>query len=176
MDIWKAPLVVQELMQGVKEEHHHPRLEQANIVVCLEDSRPFPNNSLNWGKTVKLTQFNQLWQPQQKTDFCLVLCADIWHNILDGNQKLALLDLHLTRCQVEYIARVDERGRPIKDEWGRIDYTNEIKLGEDGRPKWKIIPFDLTVFTGNVRRFGLWCPEIENLGQAVFQFAGDENE
>jgi len=174
-DIWKAPLVTQELMLGVKEEHHHPRLEMANIVVCFSDTKPFPNNSLNWGKVVKLSQFNQIWQAErQKTDFCIMLCADIWHHIMDADQKNAMLDLHLTRCEVEYIAQLDENNRPVKDEWGRIEYTNEIKLDEEGRPKWKLLPFDLLVCSRNISRYGLWCPEIENLGQAVFQFADEE--
>jgi hypothetical protein len=88
-----------------------------------------------------------------------------------------MLDLHLARCEVEYIARLDENNKPVKDEWGRVDYTNEVKLDDEGRPKWKLLPFDLLVCSRNIKRYGLWCPEIENLGQAVFEFTEgvDEN-
>ena len=42
---WKAPADVQELVNSIKEEHHHPRLEQANICVAFEDSKPFKNDT-----------------------------------------------------------------------------------------------------------------------------------
>tara|TARA_Y100000034_G_scaffold44535_1_gene54643 strand:- start:1659 stop:2168 length:510 start_codon:yes stop_codon:yes gene_type:complete len=166
MNVWQAPANVIDLLEEIKNEHHSPRLDQATIGVCFADSKAFPNNRLNYGKTSKFTSFARIWQ-QRKLDFCLTLCADVWHSVLSEDGKRALIDLHLTRCEVEWEPVLDENGKPAKDEWGRVQYTEEIKYNDDGTPKWKVLPLDLTVFADNVRKYGLWCEELDMLGTVV---------
>jgi len=165
-NVWKAPGPIFDLTTEVKERHHMPRLRDAKITVAMHDSKPFKNNRLNWGKTSKFSQFNKIWQGDV-LDFCIVLCADVWHSVLDENQREALIDLHLTRCEVEYVPELNEDEKPVKDEFGRTSYTDEIKLDDEGKKKWQVVPLDLIVFSSNVRRYGLWIEEIDNFGHAL---------
>ncbi len=166
MNVWQAPANVLDLLDEVKAKHHSPRLDQATIGLCFADTKAFPNNCLNYGKTVKISTFARIWQ-ERKLDFCLTLCADVWHSILNDQQKQALLDLHLSRCEVECVSVLDEKGKPVKDEWERVQYTEEIKFNDDGTPKWKVLPLDLTVFAINVRKYGLWCEELDEFGTVL---------
>ena len=93
----KAPPPVVDLLNEVKESH--PQLELAKIAVCMADSKAFTQGKLNLGKTLKFSEFNKIWQAT-KYDFCITLCVDVWYQILNDAQREALLDLHLTRCDV----------------------------------------------------------------------------
>lgn len=169
---WQAGQDVLSLFNTVKEKHHHERLGMANIAVCFNDSKPFIKGRFNWGKVQKFSPLMKLWHPTHgKYDFMIMLCADAWHSILNAYQKEALVDLHLTRCSVEYmpVTAVDDHGKKkvVKDEWGRIEYTNEMKFDDEGNPKWKVLPLDILVFTENVLRYGPWCEDIHLFKQAV---------
>jgi len=96
---WKVPTDVNNVVQQVK-ALHHPHLEDAVIAVAFDDSKPFKNERLNWGKTQRFSDLNKLFQAPQALDFCIILSSDVWHDVLDADQKEALVDLHLTRCQL----------------------------------------------------------------------------
>lgn len=163
--IWKAPANVYDLLQEIKEKHHHPRLEQAKIAVAFNDAKSYIGDRINLGKVSKFSSFNKMWMGEQY-DFSIILCSDVWHSILNPMQREALLDLHLTCCQVEYIPETVVEGTKknvVKDEHGLTKYTNEMKLDDDGNPKWKRIPLDLYVFCDNVSRYGLWCQPLTEL-------------
>lgn len=169
MLFWTAPQEVLELADSIRTHHHLPRLEEASIAVSFSDRKPFIGGRFNWGKTSKFSPSAKIWQ-HKKYDFHISLPADTWHSLLDGNQREAWLDLHLTRCTVEYVpATVLENGKkiPRKDEFGRIEYTNEIKRDDEGFPKWKILPLDLFVFQENVSRFGCWCRDLTEFQQIL---------
>jgi hypothetical protein len=160
--ITKAPFEIVELVAKVKEENHHPRLEQASVAACLADSKPFRQNNFNWGTVCKFSDFNKIWQ-KEKYDFCIKLCVDVWYQILSEEQREALVDLHLTCCDVEYepeTTDVNGKKQIIKDEWGRIQYSDTIKTDDAGQPKWRIKPLGLTVFAANVRRYNLWMKDV----------------
>lgn len=166
---WKVPLDVSNTVDQVKANNHSHLLE-ATVAVAFDDSKPFKNDRLNWGKTLRFSDLNKLWQTPQTFDFCIVLSSDVWHDVLDANQKEALIDLHLTRCQVEYVPEtIEENGKkkPVKDELGRVKYTSEMKLDDSGNPKWKVVPLDIGVFTLNVGRYGLWCNELTEFSEAA---------
>lgn len=166
---WKVPADVGNIVEQVKVSHHS-HLEGATIAVAFDDSKPFKNDRLNWGKTQRFSDLNKLFQTPQMFDFCIVLSSDVWHDVLDANQKEALVDLHLTRCQVEYMPEtITENGKKktIKDEFGRVKYTSEMKFDDNGNPKWKVIPLDVWVFTQNVSRYGLWCHELMEFNEAA---------
>lgn len=169
MALWKAPTEVIELVSQIKNDFHLPRLSDAQIAVSIDENKPFVNNKLNLGKVSKFSPLAKLWQIQPY-DFCLSIPSELWHSVLQGTQRAAYIDLQLTRCQVEYVPdTIEENGKkkPIKDEWGRIQYTDEIKVDDEGNPKWKVIPLDLEVFTSNVRRYGLWSDELLELKLAI---------
>lgn len=167
---WKAPFEVVELLNSVKEKYHQPRLANASIAICFEESKPFVRNKLNLGKVAKFSPLARLWQGTQH-DFCLSIPMDLWHSVLKGSQREAYLDLQLTRCGVEYLPEeIEEEGgkkKKVKDEWGRIQYTKEIKTDDEGNPKWKVAPLDLEVFADNVRRYGLWSEALLDLKDAI---------
>ena len=93
--VWKAPSNILDLLDQVKTKNHHPRLETARVTVALNDSKPFLKNRFNWGTVTKFSEFNKLWQDEPH-DFCLNVCSDVWHDLLDTNQQEALIDLQLS--------------------------------------------------------------------------------
>lgn len=167
--VWKAPDEVISLVEAVKSLHHHPRIESALVAVTFDDSKPFIQNKLNLGKVTKFSPLARLWQ-NKRHDFCLSISMDLWHSVLKGDQRQAYLDLLLTRCGVEYLPEiVEENGKkkPVKDEWGRIQYTQQIKTDDEGNPKWKVYSLDLEVLSANVRRYGLWCEDLMEFNAAI---------
>lgn len=175
---WKAPQDVLELINHVKEKFHNERLAEASIVGCFDDSKPFVRNKINLGKVAKFNHLARLWQ-NQKHDFCLVICADLWHDVLGNAEREALVDLLLSRCEVERIPEtIEENGKkkPVKDEWGRIQYTKEIKLDDEGNPKWKVAPLDLELFAKNVRRYGLWLDDLLEMKEAIDSATSEEKD
>ena len=161
---WKASQEVVDLVDGIIKKHHLPRLSEASVAVCFDDTKPFVKNKLNLGKVTKFSPLAKLWQ-NQRHDFCLSIPSDLWHSILQHQQREAYLDLQLTRCEVEYVAEeiTDANGKKhkVKDEWGRVQYTDVIAQDEEGNPKWKVVPAGLEVITKNFRRYGLWMESLE---------------
>lgn len=177
MLVWCAPAEVFDLVNTVKKKWHLPRLEEAEIAISFNDSKPFKNGRFNWGKTAKFSSLAKLWH-SKKYDFHISLCADAWLTVLKASQREALIDLHLTRCVVEYMPEtIEENGKkhPVKDEWGRVQFTNEIKKDDDGIPKWKIDPLDLNVFQENVIRYGVWCQDLLDFKSAIVNNEGKDD-
>ncbi len=168
---WLANSAVFDLMEEVKFKYHSPRLELAKVAVCFADSKPFVKGRFNWGKTLKFSPLNKLFQQHNKIyDFLIILSTDAWHEVLTGDEREALLDLHLTRCVAEFLPNfIEENGKkkPIKDKWGRVEYSSDMKLDEEGNPIWKVLPLDLPVFGANVRRYGIWCEDLATFKEAV---------
>jgi len=168
--VWRAGQDVVDLADAVKQAHHLPRLDAAEIVVAFSDAKPFVKNRLNLGSVRKFSSSQKIWLAKECT-FCITLIADVWHKILqDQNCRKAWIDLHLTRCEPVYIPEtVEENGKKkvVKDDWGRVQYTTEIKLDDDGNPKWQIVGLDVGVFTQNVKRFGLWYEDLQEFGKVV---------
>lgn len=166
--ITKAPPHVIELLDEVKTKHH-PHLEQAQIALCFADTKPFVKGRFNWGKTSKFSDFARIWQGK-KYDFWIQISVDVWYSVLNDEQREALLDLHLSRCAVEYeplTEMVNGKKVKIKDEFGRLKFSEDMKYDDEGNPKWKVDPLDLEVFAQNVRRYGLWCEQFDALQEAV---------
>ena len=89
---------------------------------------------------------------------------------MKGVQQEAWLDLVLTRCQVEYEPNtIVENGKKvvIKDEYGRVEYTDVIKTDDEGAPIWKVSPMNLAVISANVKRYGAWFEDLVSLKKAI---------
>jgi Putative phage metallopeptidase len=178
MLLWHADKDILQILDKVKTQYHHPRLEQASVALCFNDSSPFLKGRFNWGKTSKFSAVSKLFQ-DKKYDFLISLCGDAWHSVLASEQREALLDLHLTRCEAEYEAEIiEENGKkiPVKDKWGRIQYTNVMKVDDEGFPRWKVLPLDLDTFTENVVRFGCWCQNLLDFKSAIKQKENERRE
>lgn len=169
--VWKAPNNIVDLLHSVIEANHLPRLEGARFAVALTDTKPFIKNRFNWGKVMKFNDFNRLWQAQP-SDFSIIMCSDVWHDFLTDKQREAILDLQVSRCEPEYEPEVIIEGKKkkiVKDELGRIKYTNQIKTDDEGRPKWLVNPLDFETFARNTIRYGVWMKGFvqgELIGQA----------
>lgn len=174
---WPAGNDVVNFLNMVKEKHHSPRLGEATIAVCFDDSKPFKKGKFNWGKATKFSPIAKLFQHRdQKYDFLVVLPVDSWHEVLTGEQREALIDLHLSRFQPEYLPNfIEENGKkkPVKDKWGRIEYSKEVKCDEEGNTIWKVEPIDIFVISDNVRRYGPWCEELKMVREAIQKNAID---
>ncbi len=174
---------VTALLAAVKQKHHSPRLDQAEIVVCFDESKPFKKGKFNWGKVVKFSPLNKMFQGHKKYDFLLILPTDGWFEVVTGKEREAWLDLLLARCQAEYMPQYEDEGgegaddedtpkkkkKVKKDVWGRVEYSDEMKYDEDGNPIWKVSPLDIQVFSANAKRYGLWCEDYETFKEAVSQ-------
>lgn len=166
---WKASQDIVDLVNEIKNKYHLPRLEHASIAVVIKDEKPFVNDKLNLGKVSKFSLSAKMWH-QNPYDFCITIRSDLWPDFLNEDQKRAYIDLQLTRCQVEYVPETTEingKKKPSKDEWGCIKFTNEIKLDNDGNPKWKVSNLDLEVLTSNIRRYGLWHDELLEFKETI---------
>lgn len=165
---FKASDSIFEMMSKIKAEQH-PELEDALIAIAMNDSKPFIKNRLNLGNVRKFSDFNKLWQ-NRRYDFSITLCIDVWQEFLNESQQEALLDLHLTRCEPVYEPEVVvENGKKIvvKDDFGRVKFTDVVKIDDDGNPKWQVLPLDIIVVTKNIKRFGLWYGDLIELEKAV---------
>lgn len=166
---WKAPKEVTDLMEEVKSKNHDERLATADVLVWFDESKPFVNNSLNLGKAIKLGPVHRVLD-EDRHNFLITLPSDVWHNILVGKQREAWLDLHLTRFTPDYKPQtviVNGRKRPVKDQWGRIEYTTEVRTDKNDNVIWKVLPLDLEVYTDNIGRYGLWLEGLTGLAAAI---------
>jgi hypothetical protein len=139
--VWKSPDEISSFVLTLAEKNHYPRLENATFAVAFDDSKPFVKNKFN---------------------FSIVLSSEVWVDVLNVEQREALLDLHLSSCVVEYVPQTVQEGKKkkvVKDDWGRIQYTDEIKLDDNSTPKWYVTPLDFSAFAQNVSRYGLWCTD-----------------
>lgn len=165
----------EDVMQLLDEVHrkHHARVLDARVAVLFKAVKPFSaDGRFNFGQVKKFTPAAKIWHhPDHIYDFEITIPEDAWHVILTPHQREALIDLHLSRCSAEFVPQEVERNgkrKPDKDQWGRIKYTEEIKLNEEtGEPIWKVLPLDLMVFAENARRYGLWHEDLKYFKDAV---------
>ena len=168
--LWQVPNDIRDFVNNIK-DLNHPHLIQATFAIGFTDSKIFKKGKFNWGKVSKFSKLNKLWHPKDlKYDFSIMLCADAWYKFLTAQQREAWVDLNLSRCKVEYEpVMVEENGKkkPVKDEWGRVEYTNKVKTDDEGNSIWKTSPLDIEVFSQNIKRYGLWCEDLVNLKHAI---------
>ncbi len=164
MITWLANSDILDLTNSIKEKHH-PHLDQARVSVCFNDSKPFKKDKFNWGTVTKFSAMAKTHQVN-KYDFCICLSSEAWVGVLNNEQREALLDLHLSCCGVEHlpeIAIVNGKKTPIKDEFGRTVFSEEVKTDQEGNPVYKKLPLDIDVIQENVKRFGCWCKDFIDL-------------
>jgi hypothetical protein len=171
MSFWLADSNLNLKLEELIQKYHH-RLStpfgDCKVAVVLTDSKPFIEEKINWGKVKKVDKFNKIWI-NKDLNYCIIISSDLL-NILKEDQKEAILDLHLSRIRPQYQPKkVIENGKKItvKDQFGRIEYTNDLKLNKDGSPKWLLDNVDLQVFGNNIKRFGFWCEDLMDFKEAI---------
>jgi hypothetical protein len=160
--VWPATHDVFDKLQEVKDKYHS-NLGEISVVVEFSDAKPFKVNRLNLGNVRKFSCANKIWQ-KGDFDFCITIVGEVWQDILQGDeQHNAILDLHLTRIEPVCVPQIiveNKKRHAVKDEFGRIVFTEEQKLDKNGNPMWRIVPIDLGVLSQNIRRFGYWFEDL----------------
>lgn len=168
----KAPPQVIEILDNVRNKFH-PHLEQAKIAVEFVATKAYVKNEINLGQVKKFGKAAKLWMPlHEKYDFLISLCTDVWYDILNNDQREALLDLLVSRCQVEMLPNVvveNGKNKVVKNQHGLIEYTDQMKTDDEGFPVWKKLPLNIGVISQNIKRYGIWYDDLLVLKEAVEQ-------
>jgi hypothetical protein len=164
--IWEATADITQLVQRIKKDHHHPRLAQASIWVLISDGKGVVDNRIITVKAAKCTKHEKL---STGHDFKLTIMAETWANLTDAQRDIAV-DEALCRCGVKYIPQtveVNGKKEMLKDDWGRVLYTDQISFDNDGNPRWKINKPDAELFFSMLTRHGEYDESAENTTRAL---------
>ena len=168
---FKASNDVYELLYSIVEKYH-PHLEKCKFAIEFVDSKPYLNDRMNLGKVSFFSKSAKLWLPEDhRYDFIITLCVDVWTQILKNDDKRScLLDLQLCRCKLQYEPEytiVNGKKKKAVDELGCIVYSNDPKLDDEGGFLYSIHPLDFQTISENIRHYGCWFEEIQNLQNAL---------
>lgn len=159
MSFWLADKSVTDLLEEIRDEYH-PHLMEARIAVLFSDKRKVSGNMIILGCMKKVSGEDKVLS---NFDFKMVLSAMDWAE-LGSKQKRALIDHELSHADVERVKlteMVGGRKKPVKDEHGRVVYTQEIKYDDDtGRPKFKTKGHDFENFAHIAKRYGVEVAEV----------------
>jgi hypothetical protein len=180
MSVWELPkdCLEYQIMNEMIEKYHQP-LKEAKIVLYGCDKNKVNGNMVRFADTSKASV---KMKASIDADFTITLYMMPWGD-LTLEQKKACMDHELTHCGVHYEPIKEQvgsskKGKPrfkvVKDEYGRKQYTNEIKRDENGVPKWKLEPHDLEEFQSVVKTWGLWQSSIKEFKDALNK--GDKSE
>jgi len=160
VSVWEAPRAIQDTVKRLRKAHH-PHLEQASIWVLCSDRSPLRRNKFVPTVTTLCTKTEKL---SSGHDFKITISMDGWQRLTDPQREIALDDA-LHRCGVKRepeTIEINGKAVVIKDDLGRIIYTDEIAYDKEGRPRWQIMPPDGEVFFGMLRRYKGYNDEAEN--------------
>ena len=160
-------------------EKYHKHLKEAKIVIYANDKSKTKGDKVIIAESSKAS--NKL-KASINADFTITLYVDTWSS-LSPDQKQACLDHELTHCGVQYEPIREQIGlsktgksktRIVRDEYGRVQYTSDIKRDENGVPKWKLVIHDLEEFRDIVRRHGMWDEDIQRFKEVLDENSKDE--
>ncbi|MBI1372126.1 MAG: hypothetical protein GC159_05115 [Phycisphaera sp.] len=163
--VWEAPRAIQDAVKRLK-RNHHPHLEHASIWVLCSDRAPLrknrfvPTSSTLCTKTEKLSAGH---------DFKITISMEAWGKLTDEQRDRAL-DEALYRCGVKFepeTLEINGKAHVVKDDLGRVIFTDEVAYDKEGRPRWQINPPDADVFFGMLQRYGAYNDEADNTIRTV---------
>lgn len=167
MSIWE--LAEDSLEYSLMNEiiaRYHQTLQEAKIILYGCDK-----NRIRDGQVViaKAEKSSQKMKASAGSDFTITMHMMPWGD-LTLDQKKACMDHELTHCGVQFEPikeRVGTKWKVVKDEYGRKQYTNDIKRDENGIPKWKLVSHDLEEFNNIVLKHGVWDQNIKSFKEAL---------
>jgi hypothetical protein len=163
--IWEAPPEIRRALEEIKVDHH-PHLANASIWALCSDGKAIRNNQLIVTQSKRCTQTEKL---SAGADFKVIILMEAWSQLPDAARRMAL-DEALCRCGVRYVPQtmeVNGRKEVVKDELGRIVYTDQIDYDKEGRPRWKINPPDAGLYYAMLQRHARYCEEADNVAAAL---------
>jgi hypothetical protein len=163
--IWEAPEEIRRMAEQIKLEHH-PHLSQAGLWVLCSDGKAIRNNQLLVTQSKKSTKTEKL---STGRDFKIIVMMEAWSLLPDAARRIAL-DEALCRCGVKYVPQtveVNGRKEVVKDELGRIIYTDQMEYDTEGVPRWRINPPDAALYYPLLVRHGQYAEEAENVTRAL---------
>ena len=165
MNIWEAADDIRTIVSNVKAEYH-PHLASASIWVLINDSKCIVDNRLVKTETRKCTKTEKL---KTGHDFKIIIRMTAWSILTEGQRRIAI-DEALCRCGVRYMPQtktVNGKEQVVYDDIGRVIYTNEIAIDDEGVPKWKINHLDAEVYFALIQRHSVYNESIENIERAL---------
>jgi len=171
MGFWLAGTEIKMMIEKMKQENH-PHLAEARIAALLTDKRKISGNKIVLGTAKKVSAEDKVLSD---FDFKIILSGEDWAQLTE-KEKFALIDhelSHLDVARVPQTETVGGRKKPVKDEFGRTIYTDEIKYDDDGKPKWKLRSHDFENFFHIAERYGI---EIASKVGGYFPPDGEKNQ
>lgn len=160
MRIWEASDDIKKLVEETKTAHH-PHLAQAKIWVLVADTKPIKDNKLVSVRAAKCTKTEKL---KAGYDFKIMVTAEAWRLLTDAQRAIAI-DEALCHCGVKFLPQtviVNKKPVVVKDDIGRIIYTNEIEIDEDDNPKWRMNQPDMATYFQLLTRYKAYNDDIQN--------------
>lgn len=164
-EIWQAPEDIRAELNRLKDEHH-PHLAAASLWVLCSDAPGIRDNQLIATQTKKCTKTEKL---SSGHDFKVIILTETWSKLTDEQRSVAL-DEALCRCGVRLVpetVEINGRREVLKDDLGRVIYTDEIDVDKLGNPKWKINRPDADLYFALLARHGTYHEPAENTVRAL---------
>lgn len=163
--IWQAPDEIRRTIIELRDEHH-PHLAAASFWALVSDGKAIRSNRLVVTQSKKCTGTEKL---STGHDFKIIVMAEAWAELPDKARRIHL-DEALCRCGVKYVPQtmeVNGKKEIVKDELGRVVFTDEIDYDKNGSPKWTINPPDAGLYYDMLMRHGEYSEEAENVNRAI---------
>lgn len=154
-------------------ERYHPHLSESKIILYANEKNKLKSNHVIIASASKASS---RLRASTEADFTITIHMMPWGD-LSESQKRACLDHELSHCGVHYEPVKEQvgtsrNGRPrmkvVRDSYGRIQYTDEIKRDpETGKPKWRLITHDLEEFRDIVDRHGVWDSSLQSFQEVL---------
>lgn len=163
--IWEAPDDIRRTVEHVKAEHH-PHLANASLWVMMSDSKGIVDNRLVPTTTRLCTKTERL---SAGHDFKITISMEAWDKLTDAQRRIAI-DEALCRCGVKCEPKtvvVNGKEEVIKDDLGRVIYSEEVAIDKEGRPRWRVLKPDAALYFPLLRRHQLYSEEAENVQRVL---------
>lgn len=163
--IWQAPEEIRRTVLELRDAHH-PHLSAAGFWVLVSDGKAIRSNRLVVTQSKKCTNTEKL---SSGFDFKIIVMAEAWAELPDKARRI-YLDEALCRCAVKFVPQtmeVNGKKEVVKDELGRVVFTDEIDYDKNGQPKWAVNPPDAGLFYDMLMRHGEYSEEAENVNRAI---------
>ena len=166
VSIWEANEDIKAKLRKLKTEHH-PHLSLAGIWLLCNDGQAIRDNQVVTTRVSKCTKTEKL---ASGYDFKIEIMMETWAHLTDKGRLMAL-DHALCQCGVRHVPQkmeINGRKEIVKDELGRIMFTDEVEYDKQNNPKWKINKPDAPLFFEMISRYGMdYCEEADNVQRLI---------